>query len=65
MTDILYTHYFFFQKTGFDISFKFSSLETICMKYQNLFCGKYKIDIINISSAELAQSVAKVNFIHN
>ena len=35
-------------------------LETICMKCQNLFSGKNKINIINLSSAEFAKSVVKV-----
>ena len=33
---------FFLQKTGFDISYKLSSLETICMKCQNLFVFVFK-----------------------
>ena len=32
--------FFFFQKTGFDISCRLSPLETICMKCQILFPGK-------------------------
>ena len=32
----------FFQETGFDISYKFSPEETICMKCQIIFSG-YKI----------------------
>ena len=31
------------------------------MKYQDLFSGKNKKTIINLSSAELAQRVVKVN----
>ena len=46
--------YNFFQKTGFDISYKLSPNETICMKYLNLFSGKNKKNI-NLMSAELAQ----------
>ena len=46
---------YFFQKTGFDILGKFSPLETICMKSQNLFSGKNKENVVNLSSAELAQ----------
>ena len=30
----------FFPETGFDISFKMSQLETVCMKCQILFSGK-------------------------
>ena len=41
--------FLFSQKTGFDISCKLSLLETICMKYQNLFSVENKK---NISSAE-------------
>ena len=36
---------FFFQKTGFDISCKFSPLKTVCMKCQNVFSGKNKKNI--------------------
>ena len=35
-------------------------METICMKYQILFSGKNKKNIINLSSAKLAQKVVKV-----
>ena len=34
--------FFFPQKTGFDISYKITPMETICMKYQNLFSRKIK-----------------------
>ena len=47
----------FSQKTGFTISCKLSSMETICMKCQILSFGKNKKKIINLSSAELAKSV--------
>ena len=33
---------------------------TVSMKYQILFSGNNKLNIINLSSAELAQSMAKV-----
>ena len=36
------------------------SLETICTKCQNLYSGKNKKHIINLSSAEYAQRVVKV-----
>ena len=36
------------------------SLETVCMKYQSLFSGKNKKNIVNLSSAEFAHGVAKV-----
>ena len=51
----------FSQKTGYDISCKLSPEETICMKCQSLFSGKNKKNIINLSSAENAQRVVKVN----
>ena len=35
-------------------------MKTICMKCQNLFYGKNKKNIINVSSAEFAQRVVKV-----
>ena len=50
---------YFYQKTGFDISCKLSPLETICMKCQILFAWK---NIINLSSAELAQRVVKIKY---
>ena len=49
----------FSKKIGFDSSCKLSPLETICMKCQNLFSGKNKKNIINLSSAELAERMAK------
>ena len=55
--DILKCFSYFSQKTGFDISCKLSLIETICMKYQILFYGKNKKNIINLSSAELAPSL--------
>ena len=55
--DILkYFSYFFPQKICFDISGKLTPLETIYMKCQNLFSGKNKININNVSSAELAKT---------
>ena len=36
---IFFYFVFFFHKIGFDISCKLSPKETICMKYQVLFCG--------------------------
>ena len=38
------------------------SLETICMKCQNLFSGKNKKYITNLFSAELAQKMVKVKY---
>ena len=55
-----FSYFFFFWKTGFDISCKLFPLETICMKYQNLFSGKSMKNLINVSSAELAKRVVKV-----
>ena len=51
----------FSQKTGFDISCKFSPLEKICMKHQNLFSGENKKNIVNLLCARFAQRVVKVN----
>ena len=48
---------YFSQKIGFDISWK---LSPICMKYQSLFSEKNETSIINLSSAEFAQIVVKV-----
>ena len=49
--------FLFSQKTDTYISYKMSPLGTICMKWQILFSGK---NVINLSSAELAQRVVKV-----
>ena len=38
-------------------------METICMKYQVLFSGKNKKNIINLSYAELAQKLVKIKTI--
>ena len=54
---------YFSQKTGFDISCKLSPMQTICMRCQILFPGKNKKNIINFSSAEVAERVVKVNFL--
>ena len=53
-TEIFFSY--FPQKTGFDIS----PMETICMKYQTMFSGKNKKNIINLSSAEFSYRVVKV-----
>ena len=53
---------YFSQETDFNISCKLSPIETICMKYQNMFSGKYKINFTNVSSAELTKRVVKVNY---
>ena len=42
----------FSHKIGFDISYKLSPCETVCMKYQSLFSGKNEKNIINLLSAE-------------
>ena len=39
-------------------------METICMKCQILFSLKSKKNITNLSSAELVQSIVKVNVIN-
>ena len=51
---------FFPLKTDFDVSCKVSPMETICMKCQNLFSGKYKKNITNLLSAEFAKRVVEV-----
>ena len=38
-----------------------SNGDTTCMKYQILFSGKNKKNIINLSSTELAKRAVKVN----
>ena len=47
-------------KAGLDILCKLFTVETICMKCQILFSGKNKKNIVNWSSAELAQRVVEV-----
>ena len=49
--------YFFVFPRKHDSTF----LETICMKCQLLLSGKYRKNIINLSSAELANRVVNVN----
>ena len=50
----------FSQKIGFAISWKLSSYETICLKYQAKFLGKLRKNIISLSSAEFVQGVVKI-----
>ena len=59
--DILKYFFLFFQKIGVDISGKLSLNETICMKCQILFSGKNKKYINDLSSAEFAHRVVKIN----
>ena len=47
----------------FDISCKLSLLETFC-KWQSLFSGKSKENIIKLSSAETGQRVVEVTSVH-
>ena len=54
--------FLFFHNIGLDISCKFSPKKTICMKCQSLFLEKKnKINIINLSSSELAQNVKYIH----
>ena len=48
-------------KTGFDILYKLSPLETICLKCQILFTRENKKSITNLSSAESAWRVVKAD----
>ena len=50
---------YFSQETGFAISSKLSPLETICMKWQNLFYGKTKKKYFNMLPAENFTQSAK------
>ena len=56
---------YFSYKRDFDISCKLSPLETVCIKCQSLFSGEKqkKNKKIKLSSAEIAQSVVKVNYL--
>ena len=49
----------FFQKTGIDISCNLFPMEKIYMKCQIMFSRKNKKNITNLSSAVLAQRMAK------
>ena len=49
-----------FSRQYFEIFSNFSPQETICMKYQTLFSGKYQKNSINFLTAELAQRVVMV-----
>ena len=51
----------FYLETEFDISFKLSPEETICMKWQTLFSWKRNKNIWRCRLPELKVSVAKVN----
>ena len=46
--DKLVIFFLFFPENRFDISCKLSPLETICMKFQNLFSGKNKKKNISV-----------------
>ena len=48
-------HYFSLE-TGFDISGKISPMDTVFMKCQLLFSGNNKQNILNLASAEFAQT---------
>ena len=50
----------FSQKTDFDVSCQLPPGETVCVKCQILCSGKNKKNIVNMSSAELANRVLKV-----
>ena len=50
----------FYRNIGFDIAYKLSLSETICVKRQILFPGSNKKHIISLSVAELAHKVVKV-----
>ena len=63
-TTIRNIFFYLSHKTIFDISCNLSPVETICMKYQILFCGKNMKNIINLSSADLALRLVKVNHYH-
>ena len=49
---VIFSLFFFTQKTGFDIACKLSPLETVCMKCQILFSGKNKKQYFKMFSAE-------------
>ena len=52
--------FLFSWKTGFDISSRLSTKETICIKCQILLCGKKQEKIIYFSLAEFAHRVVRV-----
>ena len=47
---------FFTEETGFNISCKFSRVQTNCLKCQNLFCGENK----NISVCRLLKILPRI-----
>ena len=51
---------YFSKKNRSYILCKLSPMQTICMKCQSLIYGKNKKNMINLLSAEYAQSVVKV-----
>ena len=57
---------YFTQKTGFDISCKFSPMETTCMKCQNLFFGKNKkiCCLLKTLPRELSNNTQSSSFTH-
>ena len=57
--------FLFFPENSFRYFMQIVSKETICMKCQNLFSGKSKKNITNLSSAELAKRVVKVKRLMN
>ena len=63
--DILKCFSYVYKKTGFDSSCKLSPMKTICMEcHIQFFLGIIRQNIINLSSAELAQGVVKTDTLH-
>ena len=52
--------FFFFKKIGYDISYKLSLQQTICMQYQILFYWKNEKKNTNLMSVDFAHRALKV-----
>ena len=57
--------FLFYTKVGFDILWKLSPKETICMKCQSIFSEENKKNIIDLPYAEFAKRVVKVSKLRN
>ena len=54
--------FFFFPETGFGISYEFFPVETVCVRCEDLFSMEDGEGIVDLSSAELAKRVVKINW---
>ena len=54
---------YFFKKIGFEISCKLTPKESICMKCQSLFSGKYKKNISKSCLQKFLGSILRVKIL--